>query len=235
MPTLVTGTAGFIGYHAAERLLSRGNEVVGLDVLNDYDDVRWKEARLARLTPRPNYRPERVVHLAAPAGVRYALTNPHTYVKSNLVGFVHILEGYRHGSIEHLVDGPSASVYGTNTRLPFATGDVVEGVVRSVDRPARANPVWDGASPDPASSQAPYRLYDIGNNQPVELMLLIEVLERALGREAIKHFAPIRPGDVPATYADVDDLTCDVGFHPSTSIELGVERFVAWYRDYPGI
>ncbi len=335
MPTLVTGTAGFIGYHLAERLLSRGDEVVGLDVLNDYYDVRLKEARLARLTPHTRYRherveladraevervfgehrPERVVHLAAQAGVRYSLTNPHAYVESNLVGFLNVLEGCRHGGIEHLVYASSSSVYGANTKLPFATSDsvdhpvslyaaskkanelmahtyshlyglpttglrfftvygpwgrpdmamfifakailagepiqvfnhgrmrrdftyvddVVEGVVRSLDRPARANPAWDGAAPEPASSRAPYRLYNIGNNQPVELMHLIEVLEQALGREAIKHFEPIQPGDVPATYADVDDLMRDVGFRPSTPIEVGVDRFVAWYRDYHGI
>ena len=335
MPILVTGTAGFIGYHLAERLLGRGDEVVGLDVLNDYYDVRLKEARLARLTPHPRYRherveltdrpevervfrehrPERVVHLAAQAGVRYSLTNPHAYVDSNLTGFLNVLEGCRHGGVEHLVYASSSSVYGANTKLPFGTSDsvdhpvslyaaskkanelmahtyahlyglpttglrfftvygpwgrpdmamfifarailagepirvfnhgrmrrdftyvddVVEGVVRTLDRPARPNPEWDGAAPDPASSRAPYRVYNIGNNQPVELMHLIAVLERALGREAVKHFEPLQPGDVPATYADVDDLMRDVGFRPSTPIELGVERFVAWYRDYHGL
>ena len=335
MPTLVTGTAGFIGYHLAERLLARGDDVVGLDVLNDYYDVRLKEARLARLTPHPNYhherveltdrpqvervftehRPERVVHLAAQAGVRYSLTNPHAYVESNLAGFLNVLEGCRHGAVQHLVYASSSSVYGANTKLPFATSDsvdhpvslyaaskkanelmahtyshlydlpttglrfftvygpwgrpdmalflftkailagepirvfnhgrmqrdftyvddVVEGVIRTLDRPARPNTEWNGATPDPASSRAPYRVYNIGNNQPVELMHLIEVLEGALGREAVKHLEPLQPGDVPATYADVDDLMRDVGFRPSTPIERGVERFVTWYRDYHGI
>jgi len=335
MPTLVTGSAGFIGYHLAERLLARGDEVVGLDVVNDYYDVRLKEARLARLTPHPGYRhervdladahavrrvfaqhrPERVVHLAAQAGVRSSLTNPGAYVQSNLVGFLPILEGCRHGEVEHLVYASSSSVYGANTTLPFSTrhgvdhpvslyaaskkanelmahtyahlfglpttglrfftvygpwgrpdmamylftkailadeplrvfnhgrmrrdftyvDDVIEGVVRTLDRPATPNPDWDAAAPDPATSSAPYRVYNIGNNQPVELMRLIEVLEATLGREAVKRFEPIQPGDVPATYADVDDLMRDVGFRPSTPIEAGVERFVAWYREYHGV
>ena len=335
MPTLVTGSAGFIGYHLAERLLARGDEVVGLDVVNDYYDVRLKEARLARLERHDRYRhervdladaeavgrvfaehrPQRVVHLAAQAGVRYSLTNPGAYVQSNLVGFLPVLEGCRHCGVEHLVYASSSSVYGANTRLPFATSDtvdhpvslyaaskkanelmahtyahlfglpttglrfftvygpwgrpdmamyiftkailagepiqvfnhgrmrrdftfiddVVEGVVRTLDRPAAPNPDWDAASPDPASSSAPYRVYNIGNNQPVELMRLIEVLEATLGREAVKRFEPIQPGDVPATYADVDDLMRDVGFRPSTPIEVGVERFVAWYRAYHGV
>ena len=335
MPILVTGTAGFIGYHLAERLLARGDTVVGLDVLNDYYDVRLKEARLARLTPHPSYRhervdltdrrevervfakhrPERVVHLAAQAGVRYSLTNPHAYVDSNLAGFLNVLEGSRHGGVEHLVYASSSSVYGANTKLPFATGDsvdhpvslyaaskkanelmahtyahlyglpttglrfftvygpwgrpdmamfifakailagepirvfnhgrmqrdftyvddVVEGVIRTLDRAAAPNTAWDGAAPDPASSRAPYRVYNIGNNQPVELMRLIELLEAALGRQAVKRFEPLQPGDVPATFADVDDLMRDVGFRPSTPIEVGVERFVTWYREYHGV
>ena len=335
MPTLVTGSAGFIGYHLSERLLARGDEVVGLDVVNDYYDVRLKEARLERLERHTGYRhervdltdaaavrrvfaehrPERVVHLAAQAGVRYSLTHPEAYVQSNLVGFLPILEGCRHGGVEHLVYASSSSVYGSNTTLPFATSDsvdhpvslyaaskkanelmahtyahlyglpttglrfftvygpwgrpdmamyiftkailagepiqvfnhgrmrrdftyvddVIEGVVRTLDRPAAPDPAWDAAAPDPATSNAPYRVYNIGNNQPVELMRLIEVLEATLGREAIKRFEPIQPGDVPATYADVDDLMRDVGFRPSTPIEVGVERFVAWYRAYHGV
>ena len=334
MPTLVTGSAGFIGYHLAERLLARGDEVVGLDVLNDYYDVRLKEARLARLVPSAGYRhervdladrvgvervfaeyrPERVVHLAAQAGVRYSLSNPHAYVQSNLAGFVHVLEGCRHGAVEHLVYASSSSVYGANTKLPFATGDsvdhpislyaaskkanelmahtyshlyglpttglrfftvygpwgrpdmamflftraimagepirvfnhgrmqrdftyvddVIEGVVRTLDRPAQPDPQWDPAAPRAATSAAPYRVYNIGNNDPVELTRLIEVLEDALGRKAVKRFEPLQPGDVPATFADVDDLMRDVGFRPSTSIEDGVARFVTWYREYHG-
>lgn len=332
MRVLVTGSAGFIGYHVADRLLRRGDEVIGLDVLNDYYDVRLKEARLARLRRHATYRherveladgsevervfaehrPERVVHLAAQAGVRYSLTNPHAYVQSNLAGFLHVLEGCRHCDVEHLVYASSSSVYGANTTLPFRTSDtvdhpvslyaaskkanelmahtyahlfdlpttglrfftvygpwgrpdmamfiftrsilagepirvfnqghmrrdftyvddVVEGVVRTLDRPARSDPQWDAAAPRPASSSAPYRLYNIGNNQPVELMRVIELLEHALGREAIKRFEPLQPGDVPATYADVDDLARDVGFSPNTPIEMGIERFVAWYREY---
>ena len=334
MPVLVTGSAGFIGYHLAERLLARDDEVIGLDVVNDYYDVRLKEARLVRLARHAGYRheridltdvdamrrvfavhrPERVVHLAAQAGVRYSLTNPGAYVQSNLVGFLPVLEGCRHGDVEHLVYASSSSVYGANTKLPFATADnvdhpvslyaaskkanelmahtyahlyglpttglrfftvygrwgrpdmamyiftkailagepirvfnhgrmrrdftyvddVVEGVIRTLDRPAAPNTAWDGAAPDPASSRAPYRVYNIGNNQPVELMRLIELLEAALGREAVKRFEPLQPGDVPATFADVDDLMRDVGFRPSTPIEVGVERFVAWYREYHG-
>lgn len=335
MTTLVTGTAGFIGYHVAERLLARGDAVVGLDVLNDYYDVQLKEARLARLTPHANYchervdladrdevqrvfdehRPQRVVHLAAQAGVRFSVTNPSAYVDSNLVGFVNVLEGCRHGGIEHLVYASSSSVYGANTKLPFAsrdrvdhplslyaaskkanelmahtyahlyglptTGlrfftvygpwgrpdmamfiftrailagepipvfnhghmqrdftyidDVAEGVVRTLDRPAQPNPTWDSAAPDPATSRAPYRIYNIGNNHPVGLMRLLEILEGALGRQALKRFEPMQPGDVPATFADVDDLIHDIGFRPQTPIDVGVERFVTWYRDYHGL
>ena len=332
MRVLVTGSAGFIGYHVSERLLARGDEVIGLDVVNDYYDVRLKEARLARLAAHGAYhhervelaergavdrvfalhRPERVVHLAAQAGVRYSLTNPHAYVQSNLVGFAHVLEGCRHTDVEHLVYASSSSVYGANTKLPFATGDtvdhpvslyaaskkanelmahtyahlyalpttglrfftvygpwgrpdmamfifarailagepirvfnhgrmqrdftyiddVVEGVVRILDRTARADPEWHGDDPNPASSAAPYRVYNIGNNRPVELMRVIALLEQALGSEAIKRFEPLQPGDVPATYADVEDLVRDVGFSPGTSIEDGIERFVGWYREY---
>lgn len=329
---LVTGTAGFIGFHLAKVLLDRGDEVVGLDNLNDYYDVSLKQARLAQLDGRPNFRFvkldladrdgmaalfktekfDRVVNLAAQAGVRYSLKNPHAYVDSNLVGFVNILEGCRHNGVQHLVYASSSSVYGANTRMPFSihhnvdhpvslyaaskkanelmahtyahlyrlpvTGlrfftvygpwgrpdmalflftkailegrpidvfnygkmrrdftyidDIVEGVMRTLDNTARPNPQWNGDQPDPGTSNAPYRLYNIGNNNPVELMHLIETLEKALGRTAEKNLLPIQPGDVPATYADVDDLSRDVGFKPSTSIEEGVGRFVAWYRGY---
>jgi UDP-glucuronate 4-epimerase len=332
MRVLVTGTAGFIGYHVAEHLLARGDEVVGLDIVDDYYDVSLKEARLARLRRHDGYShkrhdvadgamiervfeeasPERVVHLAAQAGVRYSLTHPHVYAHSNMVGFLHVLEGCRHNGVEHLVYASSSSVYGSNTRMPFSvhqsvdhpvslyaaskkanelmahtyshlydlptTGlrfftvygpwgrpdmalflftrailagepievfnhgrmqrdftyvdDVVEGVVRVLDRVPAGDPAWRGDAPDPATSRAPYRLYDIGNHSPVELMHLIEVLERTLGREAIKEFVDIQPGDVPATFADVDDLRRDVGFAPDTPIEEGVARFVAWYREY---
>ncbi|NMD21883.1 MAG: NAD-dependent epimerase, partial [Verrucomicrobia bacterium] len=330
MKLLVTGVAGFIGYHVAERLIARGDQVIGLDNLNDYYDVRLKEARLARLTGRAGFefhrlnladrdglerlfastRPQRVIHLAAQAGVRYSLTNPRAYIDSNLVGFTNILEGCRHNGLEHLVYASSSSVYGANTRMPFSvhqnvdhplslyaatkkanelmahtyshlyglptTGlrfftvygpwgrpdmalflftkailegrpidvfnegrmrrdftyidDIVEGVVRVVDRVATPNPAWSGDAPDPGTSAAPYRLYNIGNNNPVELLRLIELLEQALGRAAQKRMLPMQPGDVPATYADVDDLMRDVGFRPATSIEEGVRRFVAWYR-----
>jgi UDP-glucuronate 4-epimerase len=335
MKILLTGVAGFIGYHVAEKLLARGDEVIGLDSVNDYYDVRLKEARLARLNGRPGFafhrlnladragmervfagrRPQRVIHLAAQAGVRYSLTNPHAYVESNLVGFLHILEGCRHHGIEHLVYASSSSVYGANTRMPFSvhhnvdhplslyaaskkanelmahtyshlyqlptTGlrfftvygpwgrpdmalflftkailegrpidvfnegrmrrdftyidDIVEGVVRVTDRVAAANPRWSGDEPDPGTSVAPYRLYNIGNHNPVELMRLIEVLEKAIGRVAVKRLLPMQPGDVPATYADVDDLMRDAGFKPATPIEEGVARFVAWYREFYGV
>ncbi len=332
MRVLVTGSAGFIGYHASQALLARGDEVIGLDVVNDYYDVRLKEARLARLAEHSRYhhvridladapalarafadhQPQRVVHLAAQAGVRYSLTNPGAYVQSNLVGFGHVLEGCRHADVEHLVYASSSSVYGANTRMPFSvhdnvdhpvslyaaskkanelmahtyshlfalptTGlrfftvygpwgrpdmamfiftkailagqpiqvfnhgrmqrdftyidDVIEGVTRVLDTIPPGDPDWDGDAPDPGSSRAPYRLYNIGNNRPEELLRLIEVLEQALGVEAVKQLTDIQPGDVPATYADVDDLARDVGFAPSTPIETGVARFVEWYRSY---
>jgi len=332
MKILLTGVAGFIGYHVAERFLARGDEVIGLDNLNDYYDVSLKEARLARLTGRPGFafhrlnvadraglealfrdtRPQRVVHLAAQAGVRYSLQNPHAYVESNLVGFLHILEGCRQQGVEHLVYASSSSVYGANTRMPFSvhhnvdhplslyaaskkanelmahtyshlyglptTGlrfftvygpwgrpdmalflftrailegrpidvfnegrmrrdftyidDIVEGVVRVTDRVPAGNPDWSGEQPDPGTSRAPYRIYNIGNHAPVELLRLIALLEAALGRRAEKRFLPMQPGDVPATYADVDDLARDVGFQPATPIEEGVRRFVVWYRDF---
>lgn len=329
---LVTGAAGFIGYHTAERLLARGDDVVGLDNVNDYYDPTLKEARLARLAPNAGFRLERmelgnraaverlfsserfdrVIHLAAQAGVRYSLTNPHTYIDSNVVGFLHILEGCRHHDVEHLTYASSSSVYGANTTMPFSvhhnvdhpvslyaatkkanelmahtyshlyglptTGlrfftvygpwgrpdmalflftkailegkpidvynfgkmrrdftyidDIVEGVIRTSDHTATANPAWNSDTPDSATSRAPYRLYNIGNNNPVELMHLIQTLEKVLGRPAEKNMMPIQPGDVPATYADVDALVADVGFTPETSIESGIERFVAWYKDY---
>jgi len=332
MRFLVTGAAGFIGYHTAQKLLARGDEVIGLDNLNPYYDVRLKEARLARLEGRPGFsfvkigledrdrmasffserRPERVIHLAAQAGVRYSLENPNAYIDSNLTGFATILEGCRHSGIEHLVFASSSSVYGANQSLPFrvehnvdhplslyaatkkanelmahtyahlyrlpVTGlrfftvygpwgrpdmalfrfvaailedrpidiynhghhardftyidDVVEGVVRTADRIAEPDPAWSGLKPNPASSSAPYRLYNIGNNKPVELMHLVGCIERTLGKEAKKNFLPMQAGDVERTFADVDRLIDDIGFRPATPIETGVERFVAWYRDF---
>ncbi len=332
---LVTGTAGFIGYHLAERLLARGDSVVGVDNVNDYYDVSLKEARLARLARHPGHRfekldladraaltrvfdearPQVVVNLAAQAGVRYSLTDPHAYVDSNLVGFVNVLEACRHHDVEHLVYASSSSVYGANTKVPFSvhdnvdhplslyaaskkanelmahtyshlyrlptTGlrfftvygpwgrpdmamflftkailegrpidvfnygdmqrdftyidDIVEGVVHTADHVATANPQWSGADPDPGTSNAPYRLYNIGNNQPVQLMELIALIEEELGVEAEKNFLPMQPGDVPATYADVDDLVADVGFKPETPLDVGVKRFVAWYREFYGV
>ncbi|MFM7101001.1 MAG: NAD-dependent epimerase [Verrucomicrobiota bacterium] len=332
MRILLTGAAGFIGSHVTDRLLQRGDTVAGLDNFNAYYDVRLKEARAARLEGRPGFalhrldladapavrrlfdtfQPERVIHLAAQAGVRYSLENPHAYVDSNLVGFVNILEACRHHRVEHLVYASSSSVYGANTRMPFSihdnvdhplslyaatkkanelmahtyshlfglptTGlrfftvygpwgrpdmalflftqailagrpiqvfnhgrmrrdftyidDIAEGVIRVSDRVAAGNPEWNGNSPDPGSSRAPYRIYNIGNNQPVELLHLLATLEAALGREAKKEFLPMQPGDVPATYADVEDLTRDTGFRPSTPIEEGVEKFVRWYREF---
>jgi UDP-glucuronate 4-epimerase len=332
---LVTGAAGFIGYHTSERLLARGDEVVGLDNVNDYYDPTLKEARLSRLAARPGFtfvrldlgdragierlfateRFDKVINLAAQAGVRYSLTNPHTYIDSNLVGFLHILEGCRHHGVQHLTYASSSSVYGANTAMPFSvhqnvdhplslyaatkkanelmahtyshlyglptTGlrfftvygpwgrpdmalflftkailegrpidvfnhgrmqrdftyidDIVEGVIRTSDHTAPLNPGWDSDAPDPATSKAPYRIYNIGNNNPVELMHLIGTLEQALGRTAEKNLLPMQLGDVPATYADVDALEQDVGFAPKTSIETGVARFVEWYRSYYGV
>lgn len=332
MKVLVTGTAGFIGSTLAKRLLARGDEVIGIDNLNDYYDVQIKRDRLAQLLPEKGFtdiraniedkgavdkvfrehRPDRVVNLAAQAGVRYSLINPHAYVDSNITGFLNILEGCRHHGTEHLVYASSSSVYGATTAMPFSvhnnvdhpvslyaaskkanelmahtyshlfniptTGlrfftvygpwgrpdmalfiftrkilagepidvfnyghhrrdftyidDIVEGVIRTLDRPAPGNPQWDGQNPDPATSQSPYRIYNIGSNSPVELLRYIEVLEECLGKKAIKNLLPLQPGDVPDTYADVDALIEDVNYKPSTPVETGIDNFVKWYRDY---
>jgi len=329
---LVSGAAGFIGFHLTDRLLARGEEVCGVDNLNDYYSVQLKRDRLALLEGRPGFtfhhldiadaegltklfaveQFDIVLNMAAQAGVRYSLTHPQAYVQSNLVGFVNILEGCRHHGVKHLVYASSSSVYGANTRMPFSvhdnvdhpvslyaaskkanelmahtyshlyrlptTGlrfftvygpwgrpdmalflftkailagrpidvynhgqmrrdftyvdDIVEGVLRTAEHLPPPNLRWSGDAPDPGTSLAPYRLYNIGNNQPVELLRLIEVLEECLGRRADKNMLPMQPGDVPATYADVDDLIRDVGFQPRTPIEEGVRRFVAWYQEY---
>ena len=332
MKVLVTGAAGFIGSALSERLLARGDEVIGLDNMNDYYDVRLKEARLARLQNIPGFtfarmaledranvealfkqhKPQRVVNLAAQAGVRYSIENPHAYIEANILGFTNILEGCRHNGVEHLVYASSSSVYGANTRMPFSihhnvdhpvslyaatkkanelmghtyshlfgiptTGlrfftvygpwgrpdmalfsftqsilagkpinvfnygnhrrdftyidDIVEGVIRTLDHVAQPNPAWDSNQPDPGTSKAPYRIYNIGSNRPVELLRYIEVLEDCLGRKAEKNLLPLQPGDVPDTYADVDDLVVDVDYRPTTPIEVGVKNFVDWYRAY---
>lgn len=332
MKVLVTGAAGFIGSHTAQRFLARGDEVVGLDNLNDYYDPTLKQARLARLQSQPGFhfakvdladnaamadlfereKFERVVHLAAQAGVRYSLENPHAYVSSNVVGTLNVLEGCRYNGVEHLVYASTSSVYGMNTDMPFSvhrgvghplslyastkranelmahnysalfklptTGlrfftvygpwgrpdmalflfaknilagkpidvfnhghhkrdftyveDIVEGVVRATDRIAQPNPQWDSARPDPASSSAPWRLYNIGNNKPVELLRYIEVIEECLGRKATMNMLPLQPGDVPDTEADVQDLIDDVGYKPNTPIEAGVKQFIDWYLGY---
>ncbi len=329
---LVTGAAGFIGFHVARRLLDRGDQVVGLDNVNDYYDVGLKRDRLRQLKEQEGFsfveldvadrqtlpelfqqqQFETVIHLAAQAGVRYSLENPHVYVDSNLVGFVNILEACRHHRVRHLTYASSSSVYGANTTMPFSihhnvdhplslyaatkkanellahtyshlyglptTGlrfftvygpwgrpdmalfkftrailrdepidvynhgqmqrdftyidDIAQGVIHVADRVPAGNPQWSGARPDPGTSQSPYRIYNIGNHQPVELMNLIAALEDCLGRKAEKRFLPMQPGDVPATFADVDDLVQDVGFRPATPIEDGIREFVNWYRGY---
>jgi UDP-glucuronate 4-epimerase len=334
MRVLVTGAAGFIGFHTARALASRGDDIVGADSVNDYYDVTLKEARLEELSPLKQFqfrrldiadregtarlfaevRPHRVIHLAAQAGVRYAATNPHAYADANLDGFLNILEGCRRTGVEHLVYASSSSVYGANTKLPFSeqdavdhpvslyaatkkanelmahsyahlyrlptTGlrfftvygpwgrpdmalftfasrivrgepidvfnnghhsrdftyidDIVEGVLRVLDRVAEPDPAWNSANPDPATSNAPYRVYNIGNNRPVPLMHLIGCLEAALGRTAQKRFLPMQPGDVPDTFADIDALAADTGFRPSTPLEVGIERFVTWFKTYYG-
>ena len=327
---LVTGAAGFIGFHTARRLLEQGHEVTGLDNLNDYYDVNLKQARLKQLQEMPGFHFEQVdladrgemarvfagsnfrsvVHLAAQAGVRYSIENPYVYADSNLVGFLNVLEGCRHNPVEHLVYASSSSVYGANTKIPFsvhdnvdhsvslyaatkkanelmahtysylynlpATGlrfftvygpwgrpdmayfkftknitagvpidvynngnhkrdftyidDVVAGVVKVLDKIPAPNPAWSGENPDAGASKAPYRIYNIGNNKPVELMYFIKVLEDCIGVKAKLNFLPMQPGDVPETYADIDDLTKDVGFKPNTPIEEGLSNFVNWYK-----
>lgn len=332
MKCLVTGAAGFIGFHLSKYLLERGDNVVGLDNLNDYYDVNLKKSRLAILEFMSGFtfvkmdladrsgmeelfqkqQFDKVVNLAAQAGVRYSITNPYSYVDSNLVGFIHILEGCRHNGAAHLVYASSSSVYGANKKMPFSvhhnvdhpmslyaaskkanelmahtysslyklptTGlrfftvygpwgrpdmalflftkniledkpidvfnygkhrrdftyidDIVKGVVRVLDQIPEPNPNWDEMKPDSATSYAPYRLYNIGNNQPVDLSHYIEVIEKKLGKTAKKNLLPLQPGDVPDTYADVDDLVKDVGFKPQTSVEEGINRFIDWYREY---
>ena len=332
MKVLVTGSAGFIGSALALRLLERGNVVIGIDNHNDYYDPAIKEARLARFDNHPNYthlridladrpaiedcfsthKPDRVVNLAAQAGVRYSIDNPLAYINSNIVGFAHILEGCRHHGVEHLVYASSSSVYGANTTMPFSihqnvdhplslyaaskksnelmahtyshlyklptTGlrfftvygpwgrpdmalfkftkaiiagepiqvfnygkhrrdftyvdDIVEGVIRILDRPAASNPQWSGAQPDSGTSPAPWRVYNIGNNSPEELMDYIAAIEKALGKKAQVQYLPLQDGDVPNTYADVDDLVAQFNYKPSTPVEAGIARFVDWYLGY---
>lgn len=331
---LVTGAAGFIGFHVAKRLLARGDEVVGLDSVNDYYDISLKEARLAQLAGEAGFtfihanladtaamaaafaehRPQGVINLAAQAGVRYSLTNPHAYAEANLVGFLNVLEGCRSVNVGHLVYASSSSVYGGNTKLPFAVDDLVdhplslyaatkksnelmahsysnlyqipttglrffnvygpwgrpdaalfrfasamlagdaldvynygkhrrdftyvddiaESVIRVLDQPALPDPHWRSDQPRPSTSSAPYRVYNIGNSQPVELLYLIQLLERELGVQARMNLLPMQPGDVEDTIADVADLETAIGFAPSTSIETGVARYIAWFRDYYG-
>ncbi len=332
MKVLITGTAGFIGSTLAIRLLERGDEVIGIDNVNDYYDPSLKEARLERVKSFDGFtevresiedrevmadvfkkhQPQRVINLAAQAGVRYSLENPHAYIDTNIVGFTNILEGCRHNKVEHLLYASSSSVYGANTNYPFSihnnvdhpvslyaaskksnelmahtyshlfnlptTGlrfftvygpwgrpdmalfmftkkilagepidvfnygdhkrdftyidDIVEGVVRTLDKVAEPNADWTGDNPDPGTSKAPWRVYNIGNNNPCDLLRYIEVLENCLGKKAEKNMLPLQPGDVPYTYADTSDLMDDVGYKPDTSVEDGIVRFVKWYRDY---
>ncbi len=334
MKVLVTGAAGFIGSHTAHKLLARGDEVVGLDNLNEYYDVTLKKARLARLESQRNFRfakldladdePmakffakekfDRVIHLAAQAGVRYSIEAPHTYTRSNVTGTLNVLEGCRHNGVQHLVYASTSSVYGANTNMPFSvhniadhplslyaatkranelmahnysslfriptTGlrfftvygpwgrpdmalfmftrnilegkpidvfnhgrhkrdftyveDIAEGVVRAMDRIATPDPKWDSNAPDPATSNAPYRIYNIGNNRPVELMHYIDVIEKYLGRKAQMNMLPLQLGDVPETSANIDDLVTDVGYRPATPVEEGVHRFIDWFCEYYG-
>ena len=328
---LVTGVAGFIGFHVARRLLEQGAPVIGVDNVNAYYDVGLKNARLGQLSAFKNFSfhrlnladnsglqavftpaVRRVVHLAAQAGVRYSLTNPHAYMESNLAGFLNVLECCRHAGVEHLVYASSSSVYGSNTRMPFSvhdnvdhpislyaatkkanelmahsyahlfrlpcTGlrfftaygpwgrpdmaafifskailsgepiklfnegrmkrdftyidDIVEGIVRVLDKIPQPDPHWKSDAPDPSASSAPYKLYNIGNHDPVELLRFVEILEAEWGRKAQKQLVPMEPGDIPASYADVDDLVRDVDFQPRTSIETGLKAFVRWYREY---
>ena len=280
MKVLITGTAGFIGSTLAMRLLARGDEVIGIDNLNDYYDVSLKQARLERVKAfdkftdvRINiedraameqvfakYKPQRVINLAAQAGVRYSLVNPHAYIDTNIVGFVNVLEGSRHHGVEHLVYASSSSVYGPWGRPDMALfmftknilagkpidvfnygdhkrdftyiDDIVEGVIRTLDKVATPNTAWTGHEPDPGTSKAPWRVYNIGNNNPCTLLRYIEILENCLGKKAQKNMLPLQPGDVPYTYADTSDLMNDVGYKPDTSVEVGIQRFVDWYRDY---
>ncbi|MCS3904522.1 UDP-glucuronate 4-epimerase [Methylohalomonas lacus] len=334
MKVIVTGAAGFIGYHTAKHLLERGNEVIGIDSLNDYYDVQLKRDRLAQIDHHRGFDfhhldladrqgtaavfeqagAERVIHLAAQAGVRYSLENPHAYVDSNLMGFINVLEACRHNNVGHLVYASSSSVYGANSRIPYSvhdnvdhpvslyaatkkanelmahtyshlyaipvTGlrfftvygpwgrpdmayfsftkkilagepidvfnhgdlsrdftyidDIVAGVVRALDRIPQPNPDWNGDRPDPGTSSAPYRLYNIGHHSPVRLLDFIAVLEQALGRKAEKRMQPMQPGDVYQTCADIDDFTRDVGYTPVTDLEHGIPKFIDWYKDYYG-
>jgi len=332
MKILVTGAAGFIGYHTAKALLDRGDEVVGLDNLNDYYDVRLKYARLDQIKARPGFTFvkldladregmkdlffretfDRVIHLAAQAGVRYSIQNPLAYVESNVLGTANVLEGCRHNGVGHLVYASTSSVYGANTKMPFSVhqnvdhplsfyaatkkanelmahtyahlyslpvtglrfftvygpwgrpdmalflftrnilagkpidvfnyghhrrdftyvGDIAQGVVRACDRVATGNPGWNSDAPDPASSKAPYRLYNIGNNEPVELLTYIRTLEECLGKKAEMNLLPLQAGDVPDTWANIDELTRDVGYTPATPVSAGIRNFVDWYLEY---
>ncbi len=332
MKILVTGAAGFIGSALSLKLLERGDEVVGIDNLNEYYDVNLKRARLERLQSYERFtfikleiadrkavedlfvqeKFQKVMHLAAQAGVRYSITNPHAYIDSNIVGFINILEGCRHNAVEHLAYASSSSVYGANTKMPFSihdnvdhpvslyaaskkanelmahtyshlyqlptTGlrfftvygpwgrpdmspflfarnileskpidvfnygnhrrdftyidDIVEGIIRVIDQQAQPNPEWSSNNPDPATSLAPYRIYNIGNNTPVHLLTFIETLEKYLGKEAIKNLLPMQQGDVPDTYADISELVHDLGYKPATLLDEGIKKFVDWYKDF---
>lgn len=335
MRVLLTGAAGFIGYHTATALLARGDEVVGVDNVNDYYDPRLKEARLARLVGKPGFtliradiadrdamarafaevKPDAVINLAAQAGVRYSITHPHVSVQTNIIGFLNVLEGCKLHGVKHLVYASSSSVYGANTTMPWSvhhnvdhpltlyavtkksnelmahnyahlfrlpvTGlrfftaygpwgrpdmalfiftkailegrpidvfnngqmsrdftyvdDIVEGVVRVLDRPPVPNPAWSGDDPDPATSNAPYRVFNIGNSRPTELLRYIELIEETVGKKAVRNMLPMQQGDIPASWADVEALTEATGYTPRTPVEVGVPRFVQWYREYHGV